>query len=418
MTTTYNRRDIAETCPGSGADFDHQLLTALGTSADTTVTVANLATEDSYATTPSGEPGSDGQTGDYTVEVQVNNGDNNIFASIALRRVNSSCVTQQTSAFSSEQQASGGLLTFNFSAEDLGTWAAGDRLVVIYRFRSAKEHGGDASIDIEANTVNAEVVAPWTLGAALEENVDEDVNLVEVVARMLSMTRPVDEDVQMQEQVNRLMGMTRNVDETVNLAETVAMVLGLTRNVDEQEQLVEVVAYLLGRMQEIGEIQELREVVVRSLSMTRAVNETVNIPETIARRMGLNREVGETVNVQETVTHLRGHLEFINEQEQIVEAVFNLLGQTQVIDEQETIVESVAFLLETVDDGTENQGLTDVGLFRSNIHCKVSEMKKSTSEPDTPPAGKIVTFVVEEGGKMVHKIKFPSGQVKTLASED
>lgn len=169
MSTTYFLKGASETCPGTGADFDRVLNKVSEGAGSINFSVANGATEDSFGTTPSGDPGTDGVTGDFSTEINVTTGDNNIQASVAWRRVNSSCVTQATSAFTSEQQCSAGVKTFSAVGVSLGTWVAGDRLVVIYRFRSTKAHGGAASITIETGTTDTETVAPWSPAQTLSD---------------------------------------------------------------------------------------------------------------------------------------------------------------------------------------------------------------------------------------------------------
>lgn len=170
--TTYTLRSANSDCTG-GADFTRELRSGTETAGSITFSVANGATEDSLGFTPAGNPSTDGTTGNYTVEVSVTTGSSAIQGSVAVARVNSSCVQQQISAFTAEQTMTAGVKTFTLNSINLGTWGAGDRLKVVYRFRSTNTHGGAASLTIETGTADTEATAPWSLsvsgdGAATE----------------------------------------------------------------------------------------------------------------------------------------------------------------------------------------------------------------------------------------------------------
>lgn len=161
MAQTYILRDTASDLTG-GAEFNNQLLLTTGADGDIVFTVAAAATDIGSGFTEPGVPGTDGATGDYNpVEVEVEVGSTAIELSIQLHRVNPSGVVQTSSSASAEQQATAGIKTFSFTALSLGTWAAGDRLRVDYRARSTAAHG-NTSITIGANTIDQEVVTPFT----------------------------------------------------------------------------------------------------------------------------------------------------------------------------------------------------------------------------------------------------------------
>ena len=168
MTTTYVLRDVASDLTG-GADFSNSLTVATAGSASIALTILNLATETSFAWTPVGEPGAAGVTGDYSVEVRVVTANADLNLSIQLRRVNSAGTVQASSSATAEQTMSAtGVLTFTFTALDLGTWAAGDRLRVDYIFRDTSVHANESAA-IGANTTNEEVVTPWTIVATTKK---------------------------------------------------------------------------------------------------------------------------------------------------------------------------------------------------------------------------------------------------------
>lgn len=161
MPSTFQLRAAASDLAG-GADFTRRL--EVGDEADGSITfsVANATTEDSLGVTIAGEPGVRGTSiGAFAVEVDVQTGTASIMGSVALRRVNAAGVTQVTGAFTLEQAMTAGTKTFAPVGTTLGTWAAGDRLVVIYRFRSTATMGSALSLTIRTGTANAEVTVPW-----------------------------------------------------------------------------------------------------------------------------------------------------------------------------------------------------------------------------------------------------------------
>lgn len=163
MTTTYILKAANSDLSG-GADFTRELSEGTETAGSISPSIAASATEDSFGFTPAGIPGASGGSGaqDYNpIEVNVTSGNNNIQISVAVARVNSSGTQQAISAFTAEQQASAGLKTFSRTGIDLGTWASGDRLKVVYRFRNTHSHSSQACT-IETGTTSAEVVAPWS----------------------------------------------------------------------------------------------------------------------------------------------------------------------------------------------------------------------------------------------------------------
>jgi hypothetical protein len=146
-----------------GADFNYTILGRYRTptgfaavpeaAAVDTIFLAAGETRISYAFTPPGVPGLDGINASPYVATFTVGGiqDTLIFARMVLSRVNAAGVVQGTSALPTEQRMnSGGIKTFTLSAANvasLGTWAAGDRLRVEYRFRNS---GAGASLIVIA----------------------------------------------------------------------------------------------------------------------------------------------------------------------------------------------------------------------------------------------------------------------------
>jgi hypothetical protein len=162
MSQTFIHRNTTSDLSVSGSLFNHSLLSDTATLA--TINSGSLAAEaevSGYAWTDTGVPGTDGDTGDYTVEWNITTGEADISISVQLARVNSSGVVQNESSLSSEQVATAGIKTFSFTNVNLGTWAEGDRLRVRYRIRNTRTHPGNREIAFSTNTTNDEVVTPF-----------------------------------------------------------------------------------------------------------------------------------------------------------------------------------------------------------------------------------------------------------------
>lgn len=161
MARTFYLSSTASDLSG-GADFSLALLESTSASSPLVVGVTNSSTDTSYAWTPSGIPSATGATGNYTVEVNVTAANSAISLVVAIGRVNSSGVLQGSEVTAASQSlGSTGVKTFTFTNANLGTWATGDRLRVGYRFTSSNSHGGEATVTIDRNTTDAEVVTPY-----------------------------------------------------------------------------------------------------------------------------------------------------------------------------------------------------------------------------------------------------------------
>jgi hypothetical protein len=165
MAKTYYLSNTDSDLTG-GADFSKELTTTAGgdvTITGSTFSVSSGSTEVSYAWTPSGDPGTNGATGNHTIEFDITTADTDIWLSCQIHRVNSSGTVQTSSSVTSEQQeTTAQVYTFTFTSQSLGTWASGDRLRVDYRFRSARPHG-NSTVGINGGTTDAEVVTPFTV---------------------------------------------------------------------------------------------------------------------------------------------------------------------------------------------------------------------------------------------------------------
>jgi hypothetical protein len=158
MARTYYLKGTDSDLTG-GADFSKALEETTGTLASQSISIAANATEVSRAFTPSGEPGVSGVTGDYVVNVALSVSNMSVLLAVQLHRVNSAGTIQNSSSISAEQTTAA-TLQFSFPAQGLGTWAAGDRLRVDYRFRNSNTMSAQ-SVDIDYNTSGGQVDTPF-----------------------------------------------------------------------------------------------------------------------------------------------------------------------------------------------------------------------------------------------------------------
>jgi hypothetical protein len=161
---------------GGGADFTKEITSgAATTEATQSVSVANLATESSLGFTPLGTPGANGtSTGSFTVEVRIGStGSSVITVRPFLARADASgnnLSSEIAPAQAAQTCTANSTFTFTWSSPALGTWAAGDRLKVIYVFVSSQTMGGAASVTVSFNTANSEVITPFSVGGAVLES--------------------------------------------------------------------------------------------------------------------------------------------------------------------------------------------------------------------------------------------------------
>src|SRR5439155_1348472 len=122
----------------AGADFNKELDVYTG-DISIPVSVAANAYEYSYGFTKVGVPGATGVAGTYLVRISVPTAgaNSNIWVSAAVDHVNSAGVVLNTSGFApTELQGTAGSKEFTFTNPILGTWSAGDRLRISYRFHN------------------------------------------------------------------------------------------------------------------------------------------------------------------------------------------------------------------------------------------------------------------------------------------
>jgi hypothetical protein len=166
MSAVFYLRNIDSDLSVGGALFNYDLLQQTGTAADiSTGSIAATTTVFGYGFTESGIPGIDGATGNYTIRINVTTGNTNFQLAVQLNRVNSSGTVQTSSSLSAEQQGTAGVKTFNFTSLNLGSWVAGDRLRIDYRFRTTNTHGTN-SLSFGTNTTDEQVDTPFIIAAA------------------------------------------------------------------------------------------------------------------------------------------------------------------------------------------------------------------------------------------------------------
>lgn len=121
MAVTYYLTSTNSDLTG-GSNWSEALSQSTSAQSDLTISISVGATETDYGYSPSGEPGSAGTTGTFTIKVNIITGDTNVQASVAVARVNSSGVQQAISSFTAEQTASAGIKTFTVSSPPLHGW--------------------------------------------------------------------------------------------------------------------------------------------------------------------------------------------------------------------------------------------------------------------------------------------------------
>ncbi len=166
MATTYFLTTVASDCSG-GVDFTNTLDQTAPGAGTIAYTVPNGNTQDDHGVTLVGNPSTEGGSGSrtYTVDVEVNVGNTDLELSVAVRRINSSCVTQSTSSFSSEVTATAGNHNFVLSTVDIGVFASGDRFILIVRMRDTSAHGNEGmTLDVGASGTRVET--PWDIDGA------------------------------------------------------------------------------------------------------------------------------------------------------------------------------------------------------------------------------------------------------------
>jgi len=305
-----------------GLDFNKKLLTSTEATNSISPSIDQASTEDSYGYTEPNVPSTGGTTGDYSVKINVTTGDTDIYCSIAVARVNSSGVQQSISSFTSEQQCTAGVKTFNLSSVNLGTWNSGDRLRVVYRLRNAKAHGSQA-ITMQTGDANTEVSAPWSAGADLYKQVASTETISEAVGRR--------------------MDQNRQVASTVGISETADRALALAREAASTEAITEAIGHALARAHSVNEAEAISEEINRALTMARQSASTVGIAEAADRALKINRAISSTLAIGESVSHVLGLLIQFASTVAITEEIGKVLGIAKQVSDTEAIAEQVGY---------------------------------------------------------------------------
>ena len=164
MSHTYYQTNITSDLSVASANSNTDLANNTGAAATLDFEV-DKGNNNPYANTifytDVDDPSDIGITGDYEVTLNVATGDADVNAEIYIARVNSSGTPQAQTAPAAWQTLTAGIKTFNFTGEDLGSWASGDRLRVWVQLFNNAAHGV-ASMSFGVNTVDEYVIAPWT----------------------------------------------------------------------------------------------------------------------------------------------------------------------------------------------------------------------------------------------------------------
>ncbi len=166
MAITYYLGDGTESIPGvTGSVVMGERAIIDATTTYATVTSGNVAggtTYQDYWAIQLGDTVEQAAAGTWTVEVYVDVGNGAIFASVRVGRMpnNGTDPTDATwTAYTAEQDYTTSLLTFVTASTDLGTWAAGDWLVVNIQHRGNHPHGNE-QFTLGFNDTDVEVITP------------------------------------------------------------------------------------------------------------------------------------------------------------------------------------------------------------------------------------------------------------------
>ena len=150
-----------------GGQFTHELAVALGSIQTDQIIAPFLDVQQGWYAEPSDTGITRTSTGTFTVEVEISAAQADTTMACQWHRVNAAGSVQASSGFTATQATtSTGGLVFTDTATGLGTWLSTDRLAVELQVANNKSHGGDAGPIHDLETVNAEVVTPFTAGGA------------------------------------------------------------------------------------------------------------------------------------------------------------------------------------------------------------------------------------------------------------
>lgn len=162
MATTYYE-DVTASDLSEGGSFTHLLTqTQPGAKSSDPIQPAASSSLSGYYATPASDPSSGTSTGTFTVQVNVTSTFSTTSGQCQLHRANSAGTIQASSGyFGSQALSSAGVHTFSTTNPALGTWAAGDRLVVEVRVTNGSTHAG-RGCTFETGGTSDTVVAPWS----------------------------------------------------------------------------------------------------------------------------------------------------------------------------------------------------------------------------------------------------------------
>ncbi len=166
-TSTYVLRSTSSDLSGA-PEFNLKLIVGTGTPANRNVSIASLAVEEGYGFTEPGDPGLSGSLGSrsYTVKVDIVTANANLTLRIFLARVNASGVVQSgpLEIGAETTLTTTGIKTFTGSV-DLGTFAAGDRLRITYRWKNTVASTQACDIKVDGTS---DALVPWAYLTYLE----------------------------------------------------------------------------------------------------------------------------------------------------------------------------------------------------------------------------------------------------------
>lgn len=365
MATNYVLRNLDSDLSG-GADFNKQLVVGTETQNSIEIPVVKGDTDVSYGFTNAGIPGTSGMTGDYTVEVYIVTGNAEWQVYCSIDRVNSSGVPQNLGTESAAQYCTAGLHTFNFTAQNRGTWQSGDRLRVRFFFYNPTH--STSSIYIRTGTTDCEVVAPWDSGLNLVKDSSRTEGISEALARKLTMNRAASstegiaeslartldyiransESIDVSEVAEKVLAIVREDSDSVSIAETLARIRGLARAISDGVGIAEAIATTKTLIRSKADPVSIAEAVSRVLDYVRSIETTIGIGESIARSMNLARNVPDDVSIADVADRLLSMRRSLSESIGIGETTVTARGFVRSVDSVEGISESIARLRSAV----------------------------------------------------------------------
>ncbi len=148
-----------EAGPTSGATFNYLLKESGAVSGSTSWSVPSGATHNIYAVAPTGDPGAAGFSGPYTVEFTVTAFQAGLFCNARAARMNTGFALTLGTLSPAQTINQNKTYTFTLPTESLGTWSAGDRLLI--EIQVGNSSGLTRTLTSTLGTTDCEVTAPW-----------------------------------------------------------------------------------------------------------------------------------------------------------------------------------------------------------------------------------------------------------------